>query len=69
MEQTLGIDYPDTVIYTLKFADGLARQHKSDKAIELLNGAAEAARQKLGSDHPVPAKYASVLRQLVTAQR
>src|ERR1044071_3622851 len=66
MQRTLGIDYPDTVTYTLKFAEGMAQQNKVDKAAELLASAAETARQQLGPDNLLANKYTDLRQKLVS---
>ena len=64
MEQALGLAYPDTVNFTVKFATGLAHQNKMREAIEIAERAEERARKALGPDHPVTQRYAKLLQTL-----
>ena len=62
MEETLGLDYPDTVTFTVKFVTGLAHQHKNQEAIEIAERAEERARKAFGPDHPLTRRYERLLQ-------
>ena len=64
MEENLGLDYPDTVNFTVKFVAGLAQQGRTEQAIAIAERAEENARTTLGESHPVRQKYATLLQSL-----
>ena len=64
MEEKLGLGYPDTVSFTVKFATGLAHQNRREEAIKIAARAEEGARTIMGQNHPVTQKYARLLQSL-----
>ena len=52
MEEKLGVDYPETVNFTVKFATGLAQQGRMEEAIEIAERAEEARPYNLGRKRP-----------------
>jgi Tetratricopeptide repeat len=68
MEEKLGVDYPETVSFTVKFATGLAQQGRTEEAIEITERAEEGARTTLGESHPATQKYARLLQSLKTPE-
>src|SRR5439155_647414 len=57
-EKVLGADHPSTISSWYAFAYQLARQNKTEEAIQFARKAASAAEQVFGQDHPDSRKYA-----------
>jgi tetratricopeptide (TPR) repeat protein len=68
-EKVLGTEHPSTISSWYAFAYQLARQNKTDEAIQFARRAATAAEQALGQDHPDTRKYAQLVQQLDRQKR
>ncbi len=64
LEDALGQIYPDTVRFTIKFANALASQERVTEAISIIQRAEKRARETVGSNHPVTKEYGRLLRAL-----
>ena len=68
-EKVLGPEHPSTISSWYAFAYQLARQNKTDEAIQFARRAASAAEQAFGQDHPDTRKYAQLVQQLDSKHR
>jgi len=69
MDRVLGLEHPDTLDYTTKFATALSHQNRLVEAREIAQQQVERAQKVLGPDNPTMRNYAKLVQDLEALKR